>query len=203
MLAARQAFGIVTKNALVVRDLDLLEQAAGMNLVHVNVSVTTLDAGLARSMEPRTSLPEQRLAAIRQLAAAGVPVRALVAPIIPGLNDQEVPAILSAVREAGASAASYVLLRLPLSVRPVFHDWLAATFPEKLAKIESLIRSTRDGKMYESGFKTRQIGRGNYAEQIAQTFHVFARKVGLGKSLPALDVTLFERPVDSGQKRLF
>jgi len=203
MLAARQAFGIVTKNALVVRDLDLLQQAAALKLVHVNVSVTTLDAELARSMEPRTSLPEQRLAAIRQLSSAGVPVRVLVAPIIPGLNDQEIPAILAAVRQVGASSAGYILLRLPHSVRPVFHDWLAETFPDKLAKIESLIRDTRGGRMNESDFETRHSGRGNYAEQIAQTFDVFARKEGLEGSLPDLDLTLFERPDNSGQKRLF
>lgn len=203
MLAARQAFGIVTKNALVVRDLDLLQQAAAKNLVQVNVSVTTLDADLARAMEPRTSLPEQRLAAIRQLSSAGVPVRVLVAPIIPGLNDQEIPAILAATRQVGASSAGYVLLRLPLAVRPVFHDWLAETFPDKLDRIEALIRNTRAGKMNESDFQTRHSGRGNYAEQIAQTFNVFARKVGLERSLPDLDLTLFERPDRSGQKRLF
>ncbi|MEX2188403.1 MAG: PA0069 family radical SAM protein, partial [Pirellulales bacterium] len=147
---ARQPCGIVTKNALVTRDLDLLAAMAAAWTVQVAVSVTTLDPQLARSLEPRTSSPAARLAAIAELTAAGVPVRVMAAPIIPGLNDQELPAILKAARSAGAAAASYTLLRLPLTVRPVFEDWLARNAPLKKARIEALIRDTRSGRMSDS-----------------------------------------------------
>ena len=128
-LEARQAIGIITKNALVLRDLDLLREMASMDLVHVSISVTTLDAELARTMEPRTSTPAARLRAIRELSQAGIPVRVMAAPIIPSLNDREIPAILEAAAKAGAKAASYTLLRLPLTVKPVFLEWLERTQP--------------------------------------------------------------------------
>ncbi len=127
LLEARQALGIITKNALVCRDLDLLADLAARNLAHVYVSVTTLDAELARRMEPRTATPEARLRAIRALADAGVPVGVMAAPVIPGLNDQELPAILERAREAGARSAGSLLVRLPLAVRPIFEEWLART----------------------------------------------------------------------------
>lgn len=203
LLSARQAFGIVTKNALVTRDLDLLTAAAELNLAHVNISVTSLDASLARSLEPRTSLPRQRLEAIRRLTEVNVPVRVLAAPVIPGLNDQEIPAILAAAQAAGARSAGYVLLRLPGAVRPVFHEWLARAYPDKLARIEALIRNTRGGQMSDSHFGRRHRGQGEYAQQIAQTFGVFARKLGLYGELPPLDETRFQPPELSGQRRLF
>jgi len=204
MYEARQPVGIVTKNALVLRDLDLLAPMAALRLVHVNVSVTTLDAELARTMEPRTSTPEARLRTITELAAAGVPVRVLVAPIIPGLNDHQIADILRAVSGAGARAAGYVLLRLPLSVEPVFRDWLARHWPEKQSRVEALVRQTRAGRLNDSTFGARMRGTGQYAEQIAKSFAVFAKKFGLDRPLPALDSTQFRRPRQAcGQLSLF
>ncbi len=141
----RQPVGLITKNALIVRDLDILGEMAGDDLVHVNVSVTTLDADLARSMEPRTSTPAAKLRAIRALREVGVPVRVLVAPIIPGLNDAEIPAILAAAGEAGAQHAAFTMLRLPLTVAPVFQEWLGREQPGRAAKIEGRIRAMRGG----------------------------------------------------------
>src|SRR3954453_7829774 len=143
----RQPVSLITKNALVVRDLDILRRMAGRSLVHVNISLTTLDADLARSMEPRTSTPSARLRAIKALAGAGVPVRVLVAPLIPGLNDVEIPAILAASSEAGARHAAFTMLRLPLSVAPVFRDWLRREQPGRAEKIEGLVREMRGGKL--------------------------------------------------------
>ena len=204
MLEARQCVSIITKNALVVRDLDLLAPLAQLRLAHVNISLTTLDAPLARAMEPRTSAPTARLEAIRQLAAAGVPVRAMLAPIIPGLNDHEVPRLLEAAADAGAGAANYTLLRLPLTVRPVFLAWLEENLPLKKDLVESRIRSTREGELNSSQFRVRMRGRGQYAEQIGRTFRVFAKKHGLDRSLPELDTTQFRPPRPaSGQQMLF
>jgi DNA repair photolyase len=201
---ARQPCGIVTKNALVTRDLDLLAPMAAMRTAHVAISITTLDRELARTLEPRTSNPAARLRAVKELSAAGVPVRVMVAPIIPGLNDQEIPAILQAAREAGASAASYVLLRLLLTVRPVFEDWLERNVPLARPRIEALIRESRGGRMNDSQFNRRMRGEGAYAEQINQTFKIFAKKHGLDGSLPELDGSHFVPPaIDGAQRRLF
>ncbi len=204
MLAARQPVGIVTKNALVVRDLDVLGPMAAENLAHVFVSVTTLDAELARTMEPRTATPQARLRAIRELAGAGVPVGVMVAPIIPGLNDQEMPAILTAAAEAGAMTAGHVLLRLPWAVRPIFEEWITRSYPDKAERVLALIRSTRDGRMNDSQFGSRMRGQGPYAEQIGQTFKVFKKKLGLDRKLPPLDSSKFcPPPPTTGQLRLF
>jgi len=204
LLEARQPCGIVTKNALVLRDLDLLVPMAKQRLVHVFVSVTTLDAKLARTLEPRTSTPAARLDAIRQLAGAGVPVGAMVAPIIPGLNDEEIPAILTAVRDAGAMTASYVLLRLPLAVEPIFQAWLEENLPLKRERIEGLIRSTREGELNEDQFGKRMRGTGEYAEQIATTFKIFKKKLGLDTTMPPQDTSRFRPPkASSGQMSLF
>ncbi len=204
MLEARQPLGIITKNSLVTRDLDLLAPLAAQNLVHVHLSITTLDAELARTMEPRTATPQAKLLAIRELSAAGVPVGVMVAPIIPGLNDQHIPAVLEAAREAGASSASYVLLRLPLAVRPIFEEWLARNYPEKADRVLALIRSTREGRLNNSQFGKRMRGQGPYAEQINQAFKVFKKKYGLDRGLPPLDSTQFVPPKPrSGQMRLF
>lgn len=203
-LEARQPVGIVTKNALVTRDLDVLREMAARRLVHVAISVTTLDADLARVMEPRTSIPAARLRAIRQLSDAGVPVRAMIAPIIPGLNDSEIPAMLATVKEAGAHTAGYILLRLPLTVEPVFREWLTRTQPLKAQKIEGLIRQTRDGKLSASAWGERMRGRGEIAEQLRSLFHVFAKKHGLDGDLPPHDFSQFRPPRSrSGQLRLF
>ncbi len=203
-LECRLPVGIVTKNALVVRDLDLLREMAVHRLVHVNISVTTLDPELARVMEPRTSIPTARLRAIQILSEAGVPTRVMAAPMIPGLNDSEMPAILQAAKAAGALAASYVLLRLPLTVEPVFREWLNRTQPLKVAKVEGLIRETRGGMLNSSGWGKRMVGSGQIAEQVRTMFHIFTQKYGLNRSLPPHDFSQF-RPATprSGQGRLF
>jgi len=199
----RVPVGIVCKNALVLRDLDLFQQMAPQGLIQVNLSVTTLDPELARVMEPRASIPQARLRAIRELTQAGIPVRVMVAPIIPGLNDSEIPQILQAAREAGAQAASTVLLRLPLTVEPVFREWLRRTQPTKAAKIIQQVRQTRGGKAYRSDWGERMSGTGLLAEQIQNVFHVFRQRYGY-EELPPLDTSHF-RPVRlaNGQRLLF
>jgi DNA repair photolyase len=169
---ARQPFGIITKNALVARDLDILGPMAEARLVHVFLSVTTLDPELGRIMEPRTSAPAARLRAVRALTAAGVPTGVMVAPVIPGLNDSEIPSLLAAAAEAGAQTAGYVMLRLPLTVRPVFLEWLERARPDSRARIENAIRSVRDGKLNSSQFGARLSGTGLLAEQIRDVSHV-------------------------------
>lgn len=204
MLEARQPLGIVTKNALVTSDLDLLAQLAEKSLVHVHISLTTLDAELARTMEPRTATPAARLRAIRELSAAGVPTGVMTAPIIPGLNDQEIPALLAAAKEAGAWRASFTLLRLPMAVRPIFEQWVTRAYPDKAQRILALIRETRGGKMNDAKFGSRMRGEGNYADGIRNTFQIFRKKHGLDRPLPPLDHSQFTPPQPvSGQLRLF
>jgi DNA repair photolyase len=201
---ARQPMGIVTKNALLLRDLDVLRQMTANRLVHVHVSVTTLDAGVARVMEPRTSTPAARLRAITALADAGVPVGVMVAPVIPGLNDSEIPRILTAVRDAGAQTAGYVFLRLPLTVAPVFREWLQRTYPDRLERIEGRIRDARGGKLNDADFGSRMTGTGEIAEQIGKVFRLFARKLGLDGRLPPYDCGSFRPPRNrNGQAMLF
>lgn len=201
---ANQPVGIVTKNALVVRDLDILQSMAQRSLVNVSLSITTLDPELAREMEPRTSIPAARLRAIRELSAAGVPTKVMVSPIIAGLNDHEIPAILQAAKEAGARSASYIMLRLPLTVEPVFLEWLERTQPTRKERVISRIRQTRDGKLNSAEFGTRIRGTGEISEQIGNLFQVFARKHGLDERLPALDFTQFRPPTTGkGQQWLF
>jgi DNA repair photolyase len=203
-LEARQPVTIVTKNALVTRDLDVLSEMARLNLVAVAVSVTTLRPELVADLEPRTSRPDARLRALRLLGEAGVPTRAMVAPIIPGLNDSEIPAILEAVRDVGARSAAYILLRLPYAVKPIFLDWLARTQPTHAERIEGLIRSTRDGQLNNAEWGKRFRGTGQIAEQIQRTFEVFRRKCGLDQPHPPLDTSQFRPPIPtSGQLRLF
>lgn len=203
-LECRLPVGIVTKNALIVRDLDLLKEMASMRLVHANISITTLDPELARAMEPRTSIPSARLRAVQMLSEAGVPTEVMVAPIIPGLNDSEIPAILEAAKSAGAMAASSILLRLPLTVEPVFREWLGRTQPSKLEKIEGLIRETRGGKMSNSEWKKRMTGTGPIAEQVRSLFRVFVQRFKLDQKLPPYDFSRFKPPVPrGGQMTLF
>ena len=199
-----QPIGIITKNALVARDLDVLQPMAKRRTVRVLLSITTLDAELARTLEPRTSSPAARLRTIASLSAAGVEVGVMIGPVIPGLNDSEIPAILQAAKESGAVMAAYVLLRLPLTVRPVFTDWLAKALPSKKDKIESLIRQCRDGAMNDSQFGRRRLGEGQIAQQIAQSFRVFAKKHQLDCQVPPLETRYFQAPPpSSGQLRLF
>lgn len=202
--ACRQPFSIVTKNALVTRDLDLLGPLGQRNLVHVFVSVTTLDPALARDMEPRTSIPAARLRAVEQLAAAGVPVGVMVAPVIPGLNDCEIPAILKAAQAAGAQAAGMILLRLPLTVRPVFEEWIHRVRPDKAEMVLGRIRQTRDGKYNSSAFGQRMTGTGLLAEQIRGLFTTFRSKFGLSGQMENHNCDDFVRPEpDDRQQLLF
>ncbi len=185
---------IVTKSALVLRDLDILSRLASRGLIKVSVSVTTLDRGLARKMEPRASTPSKRIEAIGQLTARGVPVAVLAAPLIPALNDHEIERILEAAAAAGASEAGYVLLRLPLEISPLFQEWLETQFPERAARVMSLIRSTRGGKDYVSRFGERQSGVGPYAEQIAARFQLAMKRYGLDSRHLKLRNDLFQGP---------
>jgi DNA repair photolyase len=188
---------IVTKGAGVLRDLDILRRMAERNLVHVCLSVTTLDMKLARAMEPRAATPLKRLAAVSELARAGIPVGVLAAPMIPGLNDAEMERILEASARAGATRAGYVLLRLPLELRQIFADWLARHHPDRAARVLALVRETRAGAIYDSRFGARQTGTGPYAELLAQRFRVALRRFGLdgrGNMGRALDVDQFRVP---------
>lgn len=203
-LECKHPVSIITKNALVLRDLDILKGLAANNLVHVFVSVTTLEPELARDMEPRTSIPTARLRAIGMLADAGIPVGMMVAPIIPGLNDSEVPGILKAARDAGAAAAGYVLLRLPLTVEPVFREWLERTQPTRADRILGRVQETRGGKLNSSAWSERMSGTGEIADQIRKMFRLFRSKYDMDAKLPPHDCSIFERPVsNSGQMRLF
>ena len=180
VLEARgQPVGIVTKSALVTRDIDILSRMAERGLAKVALSVTTLDRMLARTMEPRASTPTKRLEAIRQLSDAGVPASVMVAPIIPGLNDPEMERILDSARAAGAREAGYVVLRLPLEVAPIFKDWLLRHYPDRYRHVMSLIRSMRDGKDYDSEWGKRMKGAGPYAWQIGRRFEIAAKRLGL------------------------
>lgn len=171
--------GIVTKSALVTRDIDILSRMAERGLAKVALSVTTLDRMLARTMEPRASTPTKRLEAIRQLSDAGIPASVMVAPIIPGLTDQEMERILDSARAAGAREAGYVVLRLPLEVSPIFKDWLLRHYPDRYRHVMSLIRSMRDGKDYDSEWGKRMKGAGPYAWQIGRRFEIAAKRLGL------------------------
>src|SRR3954463_7518336 len=171
--------GIVTKSALVVRDIDILSRMAERGLAKVALSVTTLDRHLARNMEPRAATPTKRLEAIRQLTEAGIPASVMVAPIIPGLNDPEMERILDSARAAGAREAGYVILRLPLEVAPIFKDWLLRHYPDRYRHVMSLIRSMRDGKDYDSEWGKRMKGAGPYAWQIGRRFEITAKRLGL------------------------
>ncbi|WP_437188179.1 PA0069 family radical SAM protein [Planctomicrobium sp. SH668] len=203
-LEARQAVSIITKNALIIRDLDLLQQLAVLNLVQVNLSVTTLDPALARSMEPRTSTPAARLRAMQTLCSAGVPVNMMVAPVIPGLNETEIPAILKAGAEVGVRHANMTILRLPLTVLPVFQEWISREYPELQERVECRIRGCRNGEMNSARFSERMHGSGPIADQIRQTFQVFKKKLGMGEKLPPLDFSKFRPPTTTkAQKWLF
>ena len=189
--ARNHPVGIVTKSALVKRDIDILSRMAERGLAKVALSVTTLDRVLARTMEPRASTPTKRLEAIRQLSDAGIPTSVMVAPIVPGLTDQEIEKILDAARAAGAQDAGYVLLRLPLEVSPIFKDWLLRHYPDRYRHVMSLIRSMRDGKDYDSEWGKRMRGTGPYAWQIGRRFEIAARRLGLNARRTSLRTDLF------------
>lgn len=192
--------GIVTKSALVTRDIDILARMARRNLVKVALSVTTMDPRLARSMEPRASTPPKRIEALRQLAAAGVPTTVMVAPIIPALNDSEIERILDSAAHAGVREASYVLLRLPLEVRDLFREWLIANYPDRYRHIFTLIRDMRGGRDYDSQWGTRMKGTGPMAWMIGRRFEIACGKLGLNKKRAKLTTDHFARPKRAGQQ---
>ncbi len=192
--------GIVTKSALVLRDLDLLAPMAAKGLVKVALSITTLDASLARRLEPRASAPERRLNAIEQLAKAGVPVTVMVAPVIPAINDAEIETILTRASAMGAREAGYVMLRLPSELREIFSEWLLAHFPDKLAHVLSLVRSTREGKVYDAAWGKRMIGTGPYAWTIGRRFEMAMAKNGYAKTRSKLRTDLFVPPARIGEQ---
>lgn len=189
----RNPVAIITKNELVTRDVDVLTALAREQLVHVSLSITTLDESLARIMEPRTSAPRRRLAAIRALADAGVPASVSVAPVIPGLTDQEIPSILRAAADSGASSASYSVLRLPGAVEGLFTTWITEAVPEKAKKVLDRVRELHAGKLSDSTFGRRMRGEGNTADLIDDLFSITARKVGLPDRRERLDSSKFRR----------
>lgn len=200
LLAYKHPTSTVTKAASILRDADLWSQLAAQDLGHVTISLTTLDRKLARAMEPRAATPGRRLDAIRGLAEAGVPVCVNVAPIIPGLNDHEIEAILEAAREAGATEAAYTLLRLPLEIKDLFFDWMALHYPDRRDRVESLVRQTRGGALYRSGFGERMKGVGVFADLIRQRFAMAARKHDLQRRFRPLRTDLFAPPPAPGQQ---
>ena len=203
---ARNPVTIVTKSDLVTRDLDILGPMAEAGLAKVCVSVTTLDAKLARVMEPRAPAPRKRLAAIRAIAKAGVPSGVMAAPMIPALNDSELEAILEAGAEAGAALAGYVLLRLPLELKQLFEEWLEAHFPERKERVLNQLREARGGKLYEARWGERMRGRGVQAELLARRFDLAAKRLGLNHSREdwTLDTSQFPKPEpQSAQLSLF
>lgn len=190
-LEFRQPVVLITKSRLILRDLDLLASLAALNLVRTAVSVTTLDNELKRRLEPRTAGPAARLHVIQTLSDAGVPVGAMVAPVIPRINDHEIERILAAVAERGARSASYVLLRLPREVEPLFRDWLGVHYPDRAGAVMNVIESCHRGKAYRSAFHARMRGEGVFADMIAQRFRVARRRHGLDRTVPALDTGAF------------
>ncbi len=190
----RNPAGVITKNDLVTRDIDVLRELAAYGAVSVAISITTLDGELARRMEPRAATPQRRLVAIEQLAAAGIPVAVMTAPIIPGLNDHEIPQILTAAAAAGATCAAYVMLRLPHGIKDLFRNWLARHYPERKEKVLNRIRDVRGGKLNNPNFGERMRGEGIYADQVNHMFQLACRRLGLNQRRTGLSTAAFRRP---------
>lgn len=206
MAECGQPVSIVTKSALVLRDLDLLSRLAAVGAARVAISLTSLDAELSAKMEPRASSPQRRLHAMRELSAAGVPVVVMTAPIIPGLNDRELPALLQAAARAGATAAGYTMLRLPWQNKEIFLEWLRTHAPDRASHIEALVRGVRNGSLNSPEFGKRMRGEGPFAQQVRSMFDVFSRRYGLAARSTSLNRSEFRRPVigaDCRQMRLF
>ena len=198
--AFRHPVSIISKSALIERDIDILTDLAAENLVSVCISVTTLDKDIARTLEPRAAAPHRRLQTIQRLSDAGIPVTTLVAPVIPVLTDPELDAIVSAVANAGASNAEYILLRLPLEISDLFQEWLQAHFPLKAEHVMTRVRDTRAGKNYDSRFGERMSGTGEFARMIAQRFALACRKNGLRRRELDLNCSAFNAPARSGDQ---
>jgi DNA repair photolyase len=198
---ANHPVGIVTKSAMVTRDIDILSRMAAKGLVKVALSVTTLDRKLARAMEPRAATPALRLKAISDLAEAGIPTSVMVAPVIPAMTDHELERILDSARGAGASEAGYILLRLPAEVSPLFRDWLLQHYPDRYRHVLNVLRSMRGGKDYDAEWGKRMRGQGPYAIQIGRRFEIAAKRLGLNHRRLALRTDLFEAP-EAAEKQL-
>lgn len=194
---------MITKNQLVARDADILGDMASWNGAHVSLSVTSLDGRVSRLMEPQASQPRLRLAAIEKLAKVGVSVGVMIGPVVPGLTDHEIPAILKAASEAGAKSAHYTMIRLPYSVKEHFQIWLREHFPDRADRVLSHIRDIRHGKLYESAFGTRMTGEGVYAEQVAGMMSMFKKRYGFDKRGKGLSIARFRRDARDAQLSLF
>ncbi|MBS1214015.1 MAG: radical domain protein [Proteobacteria bacterium] len=205
LLACRHPVTVTTKSALIERDLDLLTALAERNLVQVQISLTTLDRQLSRLLEPRAAAPERRLVTIRRLSHAGIPVAAMIAPVIPFLTDAELECLLEQAAAAGASHAHYILLRLPLELKELFGDWLEVHYPLKRRHILNRLAEQHGGQLYDSSFATRQSGTGPFAELMRQRFRLAMRRQGLDRPLPLLDTSQFQppRPKEPQQLSLF
>lgn len=203
LLDFRNPFSIITKNHLVTRDLDVLQEMAKFKGVGVFISITTLDPKLAEVMEPRTSHPASRLKAIEKLAKAGIPVGSMVAPVIPGLTDHEMPSILKAIKNAGGEFAGYVPLRLPFVLDDLFSNWLETHFPDRKEKVLNRIREIRGGKLNDGNFGSRMRGEGIYAEHLRSMFHLYSKKEGLNQKRLNLTSEHFRRVSLHGQMDLF
>lgn len=189
----RNPAGVITKNHLITRDIDIFQEMAEHRCIAAMISITTLDPKLARIMEPRTSQPQRRLEAVKKLADAGIPVGVMVAPIIPGLNDHEIPRIVEAAADAGAHSAANVMLRLPLSLGPLFENWLEDHFPDRKEKVLNRLKSMRDGKLYSPEFHKRMRGEGIFADQISTMFKIACRKANFPEGRPRLTAENFRR----------
>lgn len=196
----RHPVAIATKGTLIERDIDILSDMAAQNLVRVGITITTLDADLSRRMEPRVPMPLRRLATIRKLTEAGVPVRVMVSPVVPGLTDPEIEAILEAARDAGAAAATWAMLRLPHEVAPLWEAWLDEHYPNRKLRIMSKLREMHGGKPYDAQWFKRLRGEGAYAQLIAQRFTKCRKRLGLDQALPDLDCTAFAPPLQVGDQ---
>jgi DNA repair photolyase len=199
----RNPVGIITKNELVTRDIDHLSELAEHGAAAVHISITTLDGEVARRMEPRASHPRDRLKAIERLAAAGIPVGVMVAPVVPAITDHEMPKILEAAAAAGATSAGYVVLRLPGAVAGLFEEWVERHFPDRKEKVLNRVRDLRGGRLYDARFGSRMRGQGLFADQIRTTFETFKRRYGLDQPRPELSTAAFRRPEQERQLRLF
>jgi DNA repair photolyase len=194
-------FTIITKSALILRDLDILGAMGRRNLCRVAISVTSLDRKLARSMEPRAATPERRIGAIKALAGAGVPVTVMFAPAIPGLNDHEMEGVLERAVEAGASGAGYVALRLPLEIKDLFGEWLETDHPDRAARVMSLVRQMRGGAAYDAEWGKRMTGEGPIAQLMSRRFQAAKRRLGLDARFGELDLSQFKVPPKAGDQR--
>jgi DNA repair photolyase len=192
--------GIVTKSAMVLRDLDILTSMAERGLVKVAISVTTLNGKLARAMEPRASTPAKRLEALRVLSAAGIPTVVMIGPVIPAVNDMEIEAILKAAAVAGVKEAGYTMLRLPLEVKDIFKEWLMTEMPDRASKVMALVKSVRNGKENDATFGRRMTGTGPYAWTIGRRFQLAAERLGINAKRTTLATELFQRPPQAGEQ---